>query len=125
MDWDKNEDDDGDENADQHKALQKSCLTTWKSMCFKLWQQSIIGVNADKPMNILFHCFGGINRSAAVLCAWLIAAYGYSAEDAIKILITKRPSLRPWHHRDYVLEALWMVERQRSEWQRDFTLGTT
>ena len=68
MDWDKNEDDDGDENADQHKALQKSCLTTWKSMCFKLWQQSIIGVNADKPMNILFHCFGGINRSAGVLC---------------------------------------------------------
>ena len=76
-------------------------------------------------MNILSHCFGGINRSAGVLCAWLIAAYGYSAEDAIKILITKRPSLRPWRHRDYVLEALWMVERQRSEWQRDFTLGTT
>ena len=75
-------------------------------------------------MNILSHCFGGINRSAGVLCAWLIAAYGYSAEDAIKILITKRPSLRPWRHRDYVLEALWMVERQRSEWQQDFTLGT-
>ena len=112
-------------NVDQHQDLQKGCLTTWKRICFQLWQQSIIAVNADKHMNILFHCFGGINRSAGVLCAWLIAAYGYSAEDAIKILITKRPSLRPWHHRDYVLEALWMVERQRSEWQRDFTLGTT
>ena len=62
--------------------------------------------------------------TAVVLCAWLIAANGHSAEDAIKILVTKRPSLRPWRHRDYVLEALWVVERQRSEWQQDFTLGT-
>ena len=85
---------------------------------------ALASIIADKHMNVLFHCFGGINRSAGVLWAWLIAAYGYSAEDANNILITKRPSLRPWHHRDYVLEALWMVEQQRSEWQRDFTLGT-
>jgi hypothetical protein len=43
-------------------------------------------------MKILFHCFGGINRSAAVLCAWLIAAYGYSAEDAIKLLLKETVS---------------------------------
>ena len=93
-------------DLERHIALQKNCLSNWKSICFQLWQQSIIAVNADKPMNILFHCFGGINRSAAVLCAWLIAAYGYSAEDATKLLLTKRPSLRPWRHRDYVLEAV-------------------
>ena len=86
-------------DLERHKALQKNCLSNWKSICFQLWQQSVIAVNADKPMNTLFHCFGGINRSAAVLCAWLIAAYGYSAEDAIKLLLTKRPSLRPWRHR--------------------------
>ena len=110
-------------NLERHRALQKNCLSNWKSICFQLWQQSIIAVDADKPRNILFHCFGGINRSAAVLCAWLIAAYGYSAEDAIKLLLTKRPSLRPWRHRDYVLEALWMVEQQRCEWYQDFPLG--
>ena len=110
-------------DLERHNALQKNCLSNWKSICFQLWQQSIIAVNENKPMNILFHCFGGINRSAAVLCAWLIAAYGYSAEDATKLLLTKRPSLRPWRHRDYVLEALWMVEQQRCEWYQDFPLG--
>ena len=75
-------------------------------------------------MHILFHCFGGINRSAAILCAWLFVAYDYTAEDAIKLLRTKRPSLRPWRHRDYVLDALWMVEQQLSEWRQDFQHGT-
>ena len=89
-------------DLERHRALQKNCLSNSKSICFQLWQQSIIAVNADKPMNMLFQCFGGINRSAAVLCAWLIAAYGYSAEDAIKMLLTKRLSLRPWRHRGYV-----------------------
>ena len=62
-------------DLERHNALQKNRLSNWKSICFQLWQQSIIAVNADKPMNMLFHCFGGINRSAAVLCAWLIATY--------------------------------------------------
>ena len=62
-------------DLERHKALQKNCLSNWKSICFQLWQQSIIAVNENKPMNILFHCFGGINRSAVVLRAWLIAAY--------------------------------------------------
>jgi protein-tyrosine phosphatase len=65
------------------KALQNS---TWKSICFQLWQQSISAVVAERPKNILFHCFGGIKRSAAVLCAaWLIVAYGYSVEEAFSI----------------------------------------
>ena len=110
-------------DLERHEALQRKCLSSWKSICFQLWQQSIIAVNEDKPMHILFHCFGGINRSAAILCAWLIVAYDYCAEDAIKLLLTKRPSLRPWRHRDYVLDALWMVEQQRSEWCRDFQHG--
>ena len=111
-----------DIHRDELRAMAKAAgLPVRKSTCFQLWQQSIIAVNADKPMNILFHCFGGINRSAAVLCAWLIAAYGYSAEDAIKMLLTK--TLRPWRHRDCVLEALWMVEQQRCEWHQDFRLG--
>ena len=110
-------------DLERHEALQRKCLSSWKSICFQLWQQSIIAVNEDKPMHILFHCFGGINRSAAILCAWPIVAYDYSAEDAIKLLLTRGPSLRRWRHRDYVLDALWMVEQQRSEWCRDFQHG--
>ena len=110
-------------DLERHEALQRKCLSSWKSICLQLWQQSIIAVHEDKPMHILFHCFGGINRSAAILCAWLIVAYDYSAEDAIKLLLTKRPSLRPWRHREYVLDALWMVEQQRSEWCRDLEHG--
>ena len=30
---------------------------------------------------------------------------GISAQDAIQLLLEKRPSLRPWHNRPYVLEA--------------------
>ena len=110
-------------DLERHEALQRKCLSSWKSICLQLWQQSIIAVHEDKPMHILFHCFGRINRSAAILCAWLIVAYDYSAEDAIKLLLTKRPSLRPWRHREYVLDALWMVEQQRSEWCRDLEHG--
>ena len=110
-------------DLERHEALQRKCLSSWKSICLQLWQQSIIAVHEDKPMHMLFHCFGGINRSAAILCAWLIVAYDYSAEDAIKLLLTKRPSLRPWRHREYVLDALWMVEQQRSEWCRDLEHG--
>ena len=61
------------------------------------------------PMRILCHCFGGISRSSAILCAWLIVAYDYTAE-AIDLLLKKRPSLRPWRHRSYVLDALYCVD---------------
>jgi hypothetical protein len=43
--------------------------------------------------------FGCINRSAVIL-----------SDAAISILLKKRPSLRPWRHRDYVVDALWMEE---------------
>ena len=33
----------------------------------------------------------------------------------------KRPALRPWRNRPYVLEALWRLEGLRAEWQRDFS----
>ena len=112
-------------SANEYRALQDECLWTWKNICFQLWQQSLVAVVADKPMNILFHCFGGINRSAAILCAWLIAAHDYSAQEAIQILLRRRPSLRPWKHRDYVLDALWLVEKNRLQWQRDFVTAST
>ena len=76
-------------------------------------------VTNGESMHVLFHCFGGINRSAGVLCAWLVVGYNFSAQDAIQLLLEKRPSLRPWHNRPYVLEALWQLDGLRAEWQRD------
>ena len=63
----------------------------------------MLAVTRGESMHVLFHCFGGINRSAGVLCAWLVVGYNYSAEDAVQLLLEKRPSLRPWHNRSYVL----------------------
>ena len=37
------------------------------------------------------------------------------------VAASKRPALRPWRNRPYVLEALWHLEGLRAEWQRDFS----
>ena len=55
---------------------------------------------------ILFHCFGGVNRSSAALCAWLIFRRRLSAEAAVQSLLTARPTLHPWKHRPHVFWAL-------------------
>ena len=101
--------------------LVASCLEQWKIVCGQLWKQSMLAVIRGEAMHVLFHCFGGINRSAGVLCAWLVVGYNYSAEDAVQLLLEKRPSLRPWHNRPYVLEALWKLEGLRTEWHMEFT----
>ena len=95
--------------------LVASCLEQWKIVCGQLWKQSMLAVTRGESMHVLFHCFGGINRSAGALCAWLVVGYNYSAEDAVQLLLEKRPSLRPWHNRPYVLEALWKLEGLRAE----------
>ena len=51
--------------------LVASCLEQWKIVCGQLWKQSMLAVTRGESMHVLFHCFGGINRSAGALCAWL------------------------------------------------------
>ena len=106
---------------EQIPDLVASCLRQWKIVCNQLWKQSMLAVAGDKSMHVLFHCFGGINRSAGVLCAWLVVSYEHSALEAVQLLLQKRPALRPWRNRPYVLEALWHLEGLRAEWQRDFS----
>ena len=96
--------------------LVASCLEQWKIVCAQLWKQSMLAVTRGESMHVLFHCFGGINRSAGVLCAWLVVGYKYSAEDAVQLLLEKRPSNRP-----YVLEALWKLEGLRTEWHMELS----
>ena len=107
-------------NAKEARAMTVACLDAWKLICHQLWDASIAAVLNDAPMNVLFHCFGGINRSAASLCAWLIVAYDYTAKEAIDLLLTKRPSLRPWRYRSYVLDALCALELEKVQWRTQF-----
>ena len=59
---------------EQIPDLVASCLRQWKIVCSQLWEQSMLAVARDKSMHV-FHCFGGINRRAGILCAWLVGAY--------------------------------------------------
>ena len=52
---------------------------------------------------------------------WLVVGYNYSAEDAVQLLLEKRPSLRPWHNRPYVLEALWKLEGLHTVWHMELS----
>ena len=54
-----------------------------------------------------------------------VVAYEHSALEAVELLLQKRPALRPWRNRPYVLEALWHLEGLRAEWQRDFSATHT
>ena len=106
---------------EQIPDLVASCLRQWKIVCNQLWEQPMLAVAGDKSMHALLHCFGGINRSAGILCAWLVVACEHSALEAVQLLVQKRPALRPWRNRPYALEALWHLEGLRAEWQRDFS----
>ena len=105
----------------ENKAMRQACLQRVEAVCGQLWKISITAVLEETSMHILFHCFGGINHSAAILCAWLIVAYDYTAEEAINLLLRKRPSLRPWRHRSYVLDALYCVNLEKVEWRAEFS----
>ena len=64
---------------------------------------------------ILFHCFGGINRSSAALCAWLIFRHGLTTQEAVRSLLTARPTLCPWTHQPHVLWALHTWEKNQDQ----------
>ena len=64
-------------------------------------------------VTILFHCFGGVNRSAAALCAFLIADKKYSAEEAVRALMSARAGQSYWHQREYFFDALVTVAKNR------------
>ena len=82
--------------------------TLWLPVCdVKNRLQPVAGVHTGShPGQIHARSFtGGINRSAGVLCAWLVVACEHSAQEAVQLLLQKRPALRSWGNRPYVLEA--------------------
>lgn len=52
----------------------------------------------NRQRNVLVHCMGGLRRSPCFVAAFLIKYKGYSAEDSIQYVKTKRPAIRPSEH---------------------------
>ena len=80
-------------------------MSCWMDMCITLLRHFKQQPLTDEG-GILFHCFGGVNRSSAALCAWLIFQRDLTTEDAVHSLLVARPSLCPWKFRPHVLWAL-------------------
>ena len=59
----------------------------------ELWSFEIIYklTKEHRQGNILVHCYAGMQRSAAVVCMYLIANYNMKHEQAISFLKHKRP----------------------------------
>lgn len=53
----------------------------------------IIDINLEKNKKVIVHCFAGIQRSAAVICAYLMVCKGYTLEDAILFMRQKKPDV--------------------------------
>ncbi|EMD38111.1 hypothetical protein CERSUDRAFT_34809, partial [Gelatoporia subvermispora B] len=44
---------------------------------------------------VLVHCVQGVSRSSSVVCAFLIAQYGWTPEQAVQYVKSKRPNAQP------------------------------
>lgn len=104
----------------KHRQSAGECLAFWKDLMHVLWDVASYYWNHDIRFTPLFHCFGGINRSTAALCAWLVIWWDLSVEDAIDCVLQQRPSLRPWKRRAYVLYALRSLEHHKHAWRWEF-----
>ena len=60
-------------------ALFETCVAA----CSRLRKLRQELAQAGEPCNVLMHCVGGINRSSAMLCTWLIVAHDMAAEAAV------------------------------------------
>ena len=54
---------------------------------------SIIEQYKDKDVKIYVHCKAGRGRSATIVFCWLVCTRKYSLEDAMELLISKRPQV--------------------------------
>ena len=90
----------------EFQAKKQEFLDIWKAMMADL--DEVLAGKTGK-VTILYHCFGGVNRSAAALCAFLIGRRKYSAEDAVRALMSARAGQNYWFKRDYFFDALLAV----------------
>ena len=63
-------------------------------------EQSFSFINQARDLNgkVLVHCFKGVSRSAAIICAYLIKYFHYSFEESLSLIRTVRPIANPNPH---------------------------
>ena len=94
-----------------HLECAQQCAETWRGMWRALCGISDSCLESGEDFNVLFHCFGGINRSPGALRAWLVLDGQRTVDEAVAAL---RPALCPWQSRDYVLLALNRLRAQKA-----------
>ena len=98
----------------EYQTKKREYIIRWQAMCDDI--DDVTPVTGK--VTILFHCFGGVNRSGSALCAFLIMRKHHSAEEAVTTLVNARPGQLYWSKRDYFIEALIEVAiRARNEKQ--------
>ena len=88
-------------------------LKAWENMTASLSQARMCLEARGMRLNVLFHCWGGVNRGPAAAVAWLIAC-GATPEGGIGFLLEQRKALRPWKRRAYVVYSFFVWEHQRA-----------
>ena len=73
----------------------------------KVWRQG-----SRRPVRVLIHCYGGINRTCAAYCALVMAFASFSMEKAIALWIKQRAYYAPFQNREYMIEALLELQEE-------------
>ena len=105
-DW-RSQGDDG-----QIEASASEWLEAWTTLFPEIEREIILPRQRERAANKLFHCYGGIQRSSATVCAWLIYRHRLDCDAAIAQLLRVRPGLRPWRDRPHALWALRVWEHR-------------
>ena len=73
----------------------------WKSCC-----------ETRRPIRALVHCYGGVNRTCAAYSVLMMAFASMNMERAIDKWIQHRAYYAPFHHREYMIEALLQMQEK-------------
>jgi len=96
--------------GEEYDAKKMEYVRRWVGMCSDIDAAFLDGEEAVSPVRdnvtILFHCYGGVNRSGSALCAFLILRKEHTAKQAIERLVAARPGNEYWKKRGYFIDGL-------------------
>ena len=70
-----------------------------------------------RPLRVLVHCYGGVNRTCAAFSVLMMAFASMSMERAIDKWIQHRAYYAPFKHREYMIEALLQMQEELHTYQ--------
>jgi len=105
--------------GEEYAAKKMEYVRRWVTMCSDIDAAFLDGEESVSPVRdnvtILFHCYGGVNRSGSALCAFLILRKEHTAKQAIERLVAARPGNDYWKKRGYFIDGLIEIDwRSRS-----------